>query len=65
MLDANQVVVALVVITLFVPCIANFLVMVKEQGAKKAVAIVGFILPFAFFVGGLLNWALTLLHIRL
>jgi ferrous iron transport protein B len=64
-LDANQVVVALVVITLFVPCIANFLVMVKEQGAKKAVAIVGFILPFAFFVGGLLNWALRLLHIRL
>jgi ferrous iron transport protein B len=64
-LDANQVVVALVVITLFVPCIANFLVMVKEQGAKKAAAIVAFILPFAFFIGGLLNWALTLLHIRL
>ncbi len=64
-LDANQIVVALVVITLFVPCIANFLVMVKEQGAKKAVAIVAFILPFAFFVGGLLNWALTLLHIQL
>ena len=64
-LDANQVVVALVVITLFVPCIANFLVMVKEQGAKKAVAIVGFILPFAFLVGGLLNWTLKFLHIRL
>ncbi len=64
-LDANQVVVALVVITLFVPCIANFLVMIKEQGAKKAVAIVAFILPFAFLVGGLLNWALTIFHIRL
>jgi ferrous iron transport protein B len=65
LLTTNQVVVALVVITLFVPCIANFLVMVKEQGARKALAIVGFILPFAFLVGGILNWTLTLLGITL
>jgi ferrous iron transport protein B len=64
-LTANQVVVALVVITLFVPCIANFLVMIKEQGVKRAFAIVGFILPFAFFVGGLLNWFLQLFRIAL
>jgi ferrous iron transport protein B len=64
-LTANQVVVALVVITLFVPCVANFLVMIKEQGLRKALAIVAFILPFAFLVGGLLNWALTFLNVTL
>ncbi len=63
-LTVNQIVVALVVITLFVPCIANFLVMIKEQGRKKALAMVGFILPFAFLVGGLLNWTLQLLRIN-
>jgi len=64
-LTANQVVVALVVITLFVPCIANFLVMAKEQGMKKALAIVAFILPFAFFIGGLLNLFLRVFNITL
>jgi ferrous iron transport protein B len=64
-LTANQVVVALVVITLFVPCIANFLVMAKEQGIKKALAIVAFILPFAFLIGGLLNLFLTVFNITL
>ena len=64
-LTANQVVVALVVITLFVPCVANFLVMIKEQGIRKALAIVAFILPFAFLVGGLLNWTLTFFNIVL
>jgi ferrous iron transport protein B len=64
-LTTNQVVVALVVITLFVPCIANFLVMIKEQGIRKALAIVGFILPFAFLVGGILNWTLKIFNITL
>ncbi len=64
LIDPNQMVVALVVITLFVPCIANFLVIVKEQGLKKGLAIAGFIFPFAILVGGLLDRALNLLHIR-
>jgi ferrous iron transport protein B len=64
-LTVNQTVVALVVITLFVPCIANFLVIIKEQGLRRALAILGFITPFAFLAGGLINWALTLLGINL
>jgi len=61
----NQIVVSLVTITLFVPCIANFLVMIKERGIKTAMAIVAFIFPFAFLVGGMVNFVLNLFHIRL
>jgi ferrous iron transport protein B len=50
-----QVTVALVTITLFVPCIANFFMILKERGWKTGAAIMGFILPFAFAVGALLN----------
>jgi ferrous iron transport protein B len=64
-LTVNQTVVALTVITLFVPCVANFLVIVKEQGLRRALAILGFITPFSFLVGGLVNWTLRLLRISL
>jgi ferrous iron transport protein B len=53
-----QAVVALVTITLFVPCVANFFVIVKERGARTALAMTAFIFPFAFLVGGILNAAL-------
>jgi ferrous iron transport protein B len=65
MLDPIQVVVSLVVITLFVPCIANFFMMVKEQGMKVALYMVAFIFPFAFGVGGVLNWVLRSLKVGL
>jgi ferrous iron transport protein B len=57
-LNAQQVVVSLIVITLFVPCLASFLVIVKEQGVKKALAITAFIVPFAISVGGVVSWFL-------
>jgi len=56
-----QAVVALVTITLFVPCVANFFVIVKEQGARTALAMTAFIFPFAFVVGGAVNLALRLI----
>ncbi|MBI5082709.1 MAG: ferrous iron transport protein B [Chloroflexi bacterium] len=59
-LNATQLVISLVVVTLFVPCIANVMVIVKEHGWKTAVWVVGFIFPFAFGVGVLLNYALRL-----
>jgi ferrous iron transport protein B len=64
-LDGVQSLVALTVITLFVPCIANFFVMVKERGVKTAVGMVAFIVPFAFGVGVVLNWALRALAVHL
>jgi ferrous iron transport protein B len=64
-LDGVQSVVALSVITLFVPCIANLFVMIKERGFKTAMAMVAFIVPFAFAVGALLNWVLRALRVHL
>jgi ferrous iron transport protein B len=58
LLDEIQIVTSLVVITLFVPCIANFLVIVKERGWRVALAIVGFIIPYAILVGTLVNLVL-------
>ena len=65
LLDPVQTVVSLVVVTLFVPCIANFFVMVKEQGIRAALYMVGFIFPFAFAVGGTINWVLRTMKVAL
>jgi ferrous iron transport protein B len=64
-LDPVQVVVAVVVITLFIPCIANFFMMVKERGWAVGLAIASFIFPFALAVGATLNWALRAFHVAL
>ena len=61
----TQILVAAVTMTLFIPCVAQFAVMLKERGWKTAVGIVVFIFPFAFLVGGLLNWLLTVLNVSL
>jgi ferrous iron transport protein B len=59
LLSPAQTVVALVTITLFVPCVANFFVIVKEQGVRTALVMSAFIFPFAFAVGGAVS---RLLH---
>jgi len=60
MLDHRQVVVSLVTMTLFVPCIANLLMIVKERGLKTAIWITLFVFPFAVLVGGVLNFVLKI-----
>jgi ferrous iron transport protein B len=65
LLDPVQIVVSLTVMTLFVPCIANFFMMVKERGLTAALYMVAFIFPFAFGVGGVMNWVLRYFHIVL
>jgi ferrous iron transport protein B len=57
-LDTTQVVVSLVVITLFMPCIANLFMIIKEQGWRIALAMSLFIMPFALLVGSLVNWGM-------
>jgi ferrous iron transport protein B len=54
-LDAVQLVVAMVTITLFIPCVANVFVIAKERGWKTALAMAAFIFPLAFLVGGLVR----------
>ncbi|HQT96575.1 MAG: ferrous iron transport protein B [Desulfobacteria bacterium] len=55
MLTHLQVVVSLVTITLFIPCLANLLVIVKEHGGKVAAGMALFIFPFAVLVGAAVN----------
>ena len=64
-LDSVQIVVSLVTITLFVPCLANFFMIVKERGVGQALAMAGFIFPFAFLVGGGLNYFLRFVGVSL
>jgi ferrous iron transport protein B len=64
-MDGVQLVVAATTMTIFVPCIAQFSVTIKERGWKTALAIVAFIFPFAFLVGGAVNWVLTTLGVAL
>jgi ferrous iron transport protein B len=60
-----QVLVSVVTITLFVPCIAQFFVTIKERGMKAALAIIGFVFPFAVLVGATLNLSLKVLGVTL
>ncbi len=58
-------VVAMVTLTLFIPCIAQFVVMQKERGLRAALAVGAIILPLALSVGYLLNLALVSLRVRI
>lgn len=64
-LSEVQLVVATVTLTLFIPCIAQLSITIKERGLKTGLAMVAFIFPFAFLVGFLLNLALNLLGVKL
>jgi len=63
LLNPVQVVVSMVTITLFIPCIANFFIMIKERGVKTALALTAVIVPMAFLVGGALNFGLRALGV--
>jgi ferrous iron transport protein B len=54
MLSPLQVVVAMVTITLFIPCIASVLMIAKERSWRTALSMAVLIIPLAFLVGGLL-----------
>jgi len=63
LMDPTQIVVSLVTMTLFVPCIANLFMMIKERGLKTALWMTAFIFPFAVLVGGVLNFILRFFNI--
>lgn len=63
MLSARQLAVAAVTITLFLPCVAQLLVMIKERGWRTALAITVFIFPAAFATGYVLNLVLSALNV--
>lgn len=55
LLTPLQVVVAMVAITLFVPCIASALMIAKEHGRRVTAGILLTVFPLAFLVSGLLG----------
>jgi ferrous iron transport protein B len=57
-MSSAQILVAATTMTLFMPCVAQFAVTIKERGWKVALGITAFIFPFALLVGGLLNLVL-------
>jgi len=64
-LDAVQVLIAAVTITLFIPCIAQFLMTVRERGWRTGLAIALFVFSFALGIGGALNWLMRALPVSL
>jgi ferrous iron transport protein B len=59
-LNSHQILVSLVTITLFIPCIAQFFMMIKERGLRKALWISAVIIPVAFGMGGMVNFLLNI-----
>lgn len=54
-LSAHQVLVAMVTITFFMPCIATLFMISRELGRKTAACITVFVFAFAFVAGGLVH----------
>jgi ferrous iron transport protein B len=65
LLTPAQSIVSLVTITLFIPCLAHFFMLIKERGIKMALTMVAIIFPIAIFFGGLLNWILRHFNISI
>jgi ferrous iron transport protein B len=58
--DYYQTITGLVVITLFIPCISNTMVMIKELGTRWAISLNILIIAIAILVGGLVNFLIRL-----
>ncbi len=65
LLAGNQLVVACITLTLFLPCIAQLLMNVKERGMRTGIGISMFILFFSFSIGYLVNIILTVINVHL
>lgn len=58
-LTGVQLLVASIVLTLFVPCIVQFTIVVRERGMKTGLLMGVFIIAFAFTIGFIVNMILT------
>lgn len=65
LLTPVQVLVSVVTLTLFLPCIAQFFITIKERGLKSALVMTAVIFPFAILVGSTLNFGLKILGVTL
>ncbi|OGX45206.1 MAG: ferrous iron transporter B [Omnitrophica WOR_2 bacterium RIFOXYA2_FULL_45_12] len=65
LLSSNQIVVSCITLTLFLPCIAQLLMNIKERGIRMGIWMSVFILFFSFSVGFLVNLFLNIFGINL
>jgi ferrous iron transport protein B len=61
LMNENQVIVSIITLTLFVPCLASFFMIIKERGAKTALTMFALITVFALLIGGGVNFLLRIL----
>ena len=61
LLSTDQVIVSIITLTLFVPCLASFFMIIKERGTKTALLMFSLITTFALLIGGGVNFILKLL----
>lgn len=59
-LPTSSLIVAATTLTLFVPCLAQAVLMFKERGPKVALAVIGLVFPLAILAGYLLSQVLIL-----
>ncbi|RPI34280.1 MAG: ferrous iron transporter B, partial [Chloroflexota bacterium] len=64
LLSPLQVVVSMVTITIFIPCIASAFMIAKERSKRTAIAMIALIFPLAFLIGGILNRLLMVIGWR-
>jgi ferrous iron transport protein B len=62
-LSSVQAVIALTVMTLFVPCVANLLMIIREQGVRVGLTMLTFITIVALSTGVALNYVLHFLRV--
>jgi ferrous iron transport protein B len=55
LLTPIQVIVSMVTITLFIPCVASVFMIGKSRGWRTSLAITAVVFPLAFLIGGFLN----------
>ncbi|MBI4040319.1 MAG: ferrous iron transporter B [Deltaproteobacteria bacterium] len=65
LLTGNQLAIAAITLTLFLPCIAQFLIMKKERGLSMTLVMCTFVFGMAFGTGVVLNQLLTLFGVQL
>ncbi len=64
-LSQLQTLISLITITLFIPCLANLFMIIKERGPRVAFAVTAIVFFLAFSVGGLVNFIIRSLGISL
>ncbi|MBN2655135.1 MAG: ferrous iron transport protein B [Nitrospirae bacterium] len=65
LLTPVQSIVSLVTITLFVPCLASFFMIIKEMGIKTALVIITIVFTLAIIYGSTINLILNSININL